>query len=541
MLPDDQNQSPALPRILIVGAGSRGNAYARAVSESGQGIVAAVAEPIAFKRNLLGSKYIWGSKNSPSDGQEFEDWRAFLQWETNRRTDAAAGRQVPPGIDGIFICILDEQHAEVITALGHLAIHTLCEKPLATTLKDCLAISSAMSSQQGGQSAIFGIGHVLRYSPHNMLLRKLVLEDQIIGPILSVEHTEPVGNWHFSHSYVRGNWRKESTTAPSLLTKSCHDIDFLLWMLCSPPPGTNHPPHVPASVASFGSLKQFQQSRKPASAGTATNCLRCPIEKTCTYSAPRIYYNNQLAKGNTDWPVNIVNPEIEACYNDHGKEAAKEMLFKTLEIDYDESTSPEEIHKRPWFGRCVWESENDVCDDQFVLLSWNDDPLPGTANAGLPCPEGNDPPARMAKTASFHMIAQTEKQCERRGRIYGEKGEISYDGTLITIYDFSTGQFQHHHPHRPGGGHGGGDYGLATQFLKAINAVKSKEMSIEEAQTTHLGCTLEEVIRSHALVFAAEEARLENKVVDWQQWWDKVNVAADASTSETPHINAQQS
>ncbi|TIA66937.1 Cullin-domain-containing protein [Aureobasidium pullulans] len=189
MLPDDQNQSPALPRILIVGAGSRGNAYARAVSESGQGIVAAIAEPIAFKRNLLGSKYIWGSKNSPSDGQEFEDWRAFLQWETNRRTDAAAGRQVQPGIDGIFVCILDEQHAEVITALGHLAIHTLCEKPLATTLKDCLAISSAMSSQQGGQSAIFGIGHVLRYSPHNMLLRKLVLEDQIIGPLANKKHS----------------------------------------------------------------------------------------------------------------------------------------------------------------------------------------------------------------------------------------------------------------------------------------------------------------------------------------------------------------
>ncbi|KAH0090901.1 hypothetical protein KCU84_g8173, partial [Aureobasidium melanogenum] len=68
--------------------------------------------------------------------------------------------------------------------------------------------------------------------------------------------------------------------------------------------------------------------------------------------------------------------------------------------------------------------------------------------------------------------------------------------------------------------HGGGDYGLATQFLKAIDAVKSKKMSIEEAQTQHLGCTLEEVIRSHALVFAAEEARLEKKVIDWQHYWD---------------------
>ncbi|KAG9626785.1 streptomycin biosynthesis protein StrI, partial [Aureobasidium melanogenum] len=196
------SSSSELPRILIIGAGSRGTAYARAVSESGNGIVAAVAEPIAFKRNLLGSKYIWDPSEGPSDGQEFNDWKHFLQWETKRRKDAAAGRPVPPGIDGIFICILDEQHAEVITALGHLSIHTLCEKPLATTLKDCMAISAAMSSGQGGQSAVFGIGHVLRYSPHNMLLRKLVLEDQVIGSVLSMEHTEPVGNWHFTHSYV---------------------------------------------------------------------------------------------------------------------------------------------------------------------------------------------------------------------------------------------------------------------------------------------------------------------------------------------------
>lgn len=195
--------SQSLPRILIIGAGSRGNAYARAVSQSGKGVVAAVAEPVQFKRHLLGSKYIWNPAKGAQPGQEFDDWKAFLQWERRRRNDASAGKPVPPGIDGIFICVLDEQHAEVVTALGPLAIHTLCEKPLATSLKDCLDISAAMSSQNGQQSAIFGIGHVLRYSPHNMLLRRLVLEEQVIGAVLSMEHTEPVGNWHFSHSYVR--------------------------------------------------------------------------------------------------------------------------------------------------------------------------------------------------------------------------------------------------------------------------------------------------------------------------------------------------
>jgi predicted dehydrogenase len=327
----------------------------------------------------------------------------------------------------------------------------------------------------------------------------------------------------------RGNWRKESSTAPSLLTKSCHDIDFLLWILCSSPPGSDQPAHIPSSVASFGSLKQFKQSRKPKSAGTATNCLRCPIETSCTYSAKRIYYDNQLAKGNTNWPVNIVNPEIEACYNHRGKDAARDMLIKTLEADYDSNTSPEEINKRPWFGRCVWECENDVCDDQFVLVSWEDESLAAD----------NSSPTRMAKTASFHMIAQTEKQCERRGRIYGEKGEISYDGTIITVYDFSTGQFQQHRPHRPSGGHGGGDHELATQFLGAVQAVRSKEMSIENAQAKFLGCTLEEVIRSHALVFAAEEARLQRKVVDWKQWWE--SVTSQAALTCNVHLSNNQS
>ena len=191
-------------RVLIIGAGSRGNAYAQAVCNSAHGDVAAVAEPIALKRRLLGSKYIWGAETSLAE-QEFDDWQSFLLYERSRRGQAESGEKVPVGVDAVFICTLDETHAEIILALAPLKLHIMSEKPLATTLNDCISIHRALSPKEcsDGPPSIFAIGHVLRYSPHNMLLRKLLLEDEVIGDIISMEHTEPVGWWHYAHSYVR--------------------------------------------------------------------------------------------------------------------------------------------------------------------------------------------------------------------------------------------------------------------------------------------------------------------------------------------------
>ena len=237
------------------------------------------------------------------------------------------------------------------------------------------------------------------------------------------------------------------------------------------------------------------------------------------YSAPKIYHDKHLAKGNTDWPVNTVNPEIETCYQDEGSKKARELLLDTLAENYDEDTPKSERVRRPWFGRCVWESDNDVCDDQYVTITWEDEHQQ-SVNGDVAASSGDTAlVGRNAKTATFHMIAGTEKQCERRGRIYGSKGEIEYDGTTIKVFDFATDSVQVYNPPRWGGGHGGGDEGLTQQFLKSIIAVQSEGKSAQEAQIEYLGCTIEEIIRSHALVFAAEEARRDKKIVEWEPWW----------------------
>ena len=266
-------------------------------------------------------------------------------------------------------------------------------------------------------------------------------------------------------------------------------------------------------------------------AGKATNCLSCPAESECLYSAKKIYVDDRLAKGLAGWPVNIVAPEIEDLMRQGEKGTAMTMLETELARDYDLSTPQSEIEGKRWFGRCVWEADNSVCDDQAVTMTWEEAPLPPSGSEGM---ESNVK-ERGAKNATFHMVASTEKQCERRGRVYGTKGEIEYDSKAIRVYDFATEHAQMHYPHQPGGGHGGGDAGLVQQFVKACDAVCKQEMTVAEAQRLHIGCTLDDVIRSHAMVFAAEEARKEKKVVDWQEWWmTNVKEAKDEMDRKNP-------
>lgn len=212
------------PHILIIGAGSRGTAYAEAALASSNSVIAAICEPIAHKRTAFGRKFIWRDTNTPQPHQQFSDWRTWVAYENQRRDREGNGEEVERGVDAVFVCVLDEMHEEVVCGIAGLELHVCCEKPLSTSLRGCINIWRALKGVGGmawseilsevaasghtklpvrdsnRKERIFGICHVLRYSPHNMLLRQLLREKEVVGEVLSMEHVEPVGWWHFSVS-----------------------------------------------------------------------------------------------------------------------------------------------------------------------------------------------------------------------------------------------------------------------------------------------------------------------------------------------------
>jgi len=76
------------------------------------------------------------------------------------------------------------------------------------------------------------------------------------------------------------------------------------------------------------------------------------------------------------------------------------------------------------------------------------------------------------------------------------------------VFDFLTRVKTIHNPPSDGGGHGGGDTGLARTFIRAV----------AENDQSILGVTPEEVLNSHLLVFAAEKARKEGRVIDFGEF-----------------------
>jgi len=187
----------------------------------------------------------------------------------------------------------------------------------------------------------------------------------------------------------------------------------------------------------------------------------CAVEAKCPYSAKKIYLD-RIKQGITTWPVNVI-----------------------AEIPTLESVT-EAIEKGP-YGRCVYECDNNVVDNQVVIMQFES-----------------------GATATFSMVAFTKEICIRKTRIFGTMGELEGDGEVIKHFDFLSGTTTLSNPDSEVKvdtklkGHGGADYYLMKSFIDAV-ATNNPSFVLSSAKQT---------LQSHLAVFAAEKSRLTEKICD---------------------------
>lgn len=386
---------------IVCGYGGRGGLYgyyATQMPDTWQ--VVGVAEPISYRR--IGA----------IDRHKLKEEDVFLHFKDVFKR--------PKFADTVTIGLPDRLHYEAAMMALDAGYDLLLEKPIAQNYEQVKAIAD--KAKRLGR--IVAVCHVLRYAPYFVQL-KAVIESGMIGEIVSIQHMEPIHHLHFSHSYVRGPWHREKDSTPSLLAKSCHDLDIIHWYMDRPC----------TKISSMGGLKKFTKANKPE--GAPRQCLDgCPAADTCIYHAGKVYVEKKM------WSTHHI---VTTDRSDEG------ILLQLRQGDY---------------GRCVYQHNNDVCDHQIVMMEF----------------EGG-------ATATFSMEACTSYGGRRtrimgtKGDVVGDENILDvyiFDKQQSIRWDVNAqGQDL--------SGHGGGDQRLVVDFCQAVSKHDDSNLStrISESLASH--------------------------------------------------------
>lgn len=133
-----------------------------------------------------------------------------------------------PSIDAVVVCTSNSTHAQIsIDALTN-GKHVLCEKPMATTLEDCLAMKKAAEEN----NVKLMIAHNQRFTfPHQKA--KEIIDNGSLGKVLwfSTNLAHP-GPENFSVEKKATWYLSKSNSGFGVLTDlGIHKTDLLMWLL----------------------------------------------------------------------------------------------------------------------------------------------------------------------------------------------------------------------------------------------------------------------------------------------------------------------
>lgn len=369
-------------KVVIVGAGARGkDVYSKYIFNNPDiAKIVAVADPNEERRKILVNQH------NIVDENIFDNWRDL---ENRERIG-----------DAIIIANNDEDHYLPCKLALEKGYHVLLEKPMSNNLEECIKLGE-LARQYPNQ--ILMIAHVLRYTPFFETIKKIIDSGEL-GELVSIQHNENIGYWHYAHSFTRGNWKNSNETSPLILSKSCHDMDILSWLTSSKC----------KKIAAFGSLSSLCSKHYDKNT-MSERCLDCSVEESCPYSAVKLYL------GEDPIMVNYLDPN-----------PTRENVLKAL--------------RNGDYGKCVYKCDNNVVDHMTTILEFE-----------------NGVTSTFNLSAFTLDCNRTIKLMFTKGEVGGND-----EKNTIEIKRFGEKEITTIYPTKVEGGHNGGDTKLTEAFLNSI-------------------------------------------------------------------------
>jgi predicted dehydrogenase len=415
-------------KIAVIGAGQRGMIYAEYANTYSDVDINAIVDPSKERRTYAAERLNLTSEMLFDNVDSFFDKGKLA--------------------DAVIIASMDRDHYKQTMRALECGYHILLEKPISPNPKECMEIMECANAK--GLNVI--VCHVLRYTNFFTTI-KSILDSRELGDVITIEHSENIGNFHMAHSFVRGNWRRSDLSSPLIMQKSCHDMDILAWLVGSDA----------KRISSFGNLTYFKEANAPEHSGT--RCLHCAAAENCRFDARKVYLPIV-----GEWPAT----QLSTLQTEEG-------LLEALE------NGP--------YGRCVYRCDNDVCDNQVTLIEFQ-----------------NGVTASFNLSAFTNKISRTIKIMCEHGEIKGDDSLNTIEITHFSPNAVETYEKITIYPGTVNGGHGGGDLGLTMDFIELLRTNSgSSRSSITKSVESHMMAYAAEQSRISGLIIDVLHLKSEMK------------------------------
>jgi predicted dehydrogenase len=171
-----------------------------------------------------GSRLVCLQSRTPGRAEEFARRHGAPRW-----TESRAELLADPEVTAVYVATEHHRHCEDVLAAAAAGKHVLCEKPMANSVAECLAMIDACRAN----GVALQVAYYRRYYPKIQRMKELLDGGAIGEPVTAHIH---LSSRLSPAAITPRNWRlqAEQSGGGALVDTGSHRLDLLCWLLGEP-------------------------------------------------------------------------------------------------------------------------------------------------------------------------------------------------------------------------------------------------------------------------------------------------------------------